>query len=236
MTGEIYPVPPVPFMPLPVVNLSEAATALEKPFTLQPLARIAQLVVSVFICQGELEWHKHLDEDELFLTHEGQITLDTDRGNVTLLPEELVVVPKGVYHRSRSELRSAVMLIRPVTMTERLNGHRHFYSTDADPPLEKVRLAQVIPTLTAPFQPTALAQVEDFELLLTAGRGISDPLTAPDYGALWLVLRGFLRVELTDGNVTELRAGDFTGVPPETPYRLICRESATLLTLLKTKD
>jgi quercetin dioxygenase-like cupin family protein len=220
-------------MPLAVVNLTEATAALEKPFTLQPLARVAQLVLSVFICQGELEWHKHLDEDELFLTHDGQIALDTDRGNVTLLPEELLVVPKGVYHRSRSELRSAVVLIRPLTLTERLNGHRHFYSTDADPPLEKVRLARVTPTLSIPFQPTALAQVEDFELLLTMGRGISDSLTAPDYGALWLAMRGPLRVELSDGDVTELRAGDLTGVPPGARYHLICREPATLLTLLK---
>lgn len=175
-------------MSLPVVNLTQTAAALERSFMLQPLVRVGQLVVSVFICQGELEWHKHLDEDELFLLHEGQLTLETDRGNVSLMPEELVVVPKGVYHRSRSEQRSAVVLIRPLTLTERLNGHRHFYSTDADPPLEKVRLARLTPTLTASFRPTALAQVEDFELLLAVGRGLSDALTAPDYGALWLVV------------------------------------------------
>lgn len=200
---------------------------------LQPLARVAQLVVSVFLCQGELEWHKHLDEDELFLTHEGQLTLETDRGNVSLMPEELVVVPKGVYHRSRSEQRSAVVLIRPLPFTERLNGHRHFYSTDSDPPLEKVRLARLTPALTAPFRPTALAQVEDFELLLAVGRGPSDALTAPDYGALWLVVRGPLHLELADGDVTELNTGDLTGVPPAARYRLICREPATLLTLQK---
>lgn len=223
-------------MSLPVVNLSRAAAALEKPFMLQPLARVAQLVVSVFICQGEMEWHKHLDEDELFLTHEGHITLETDRGNLSLMPEELVVVPKGVYHRSRSEQRSAVVLIRPLTFTERLNGHRHFYSTDADPPLEKVRLARLAPALGTPFHPTALAQVEDFELLLTVGRGLSDMLAAPEYGALWLVVRGPLRVELAHGDVTELSAGDLTGVPPGMRYRLICREPALLLTLQKAEN
>ncbi len=152
------------------------------------------------------------------------------------MPEELVVVPKGVYHRSRSELRSTVVLIRPMTVAERLNGHRHFYSTDADPALEKVRLTRLVPTLTLPFRPTALAQVEDFELLLTVGRGMSDPLTAPEYGALWWTLRGPLRIELADGDVTELGSGDVTGVPPGIRYRLICREPAILLTLLKAKD
>ncbi|MCS6910922.1 MAG: homogentisate 1,2-dioxygenase [Anaerolineales bacterium] len=222
-------------MSLPVVNLTQVAAGLERPFMLQPLARVAQLVVSIYICQGELEWHKHLDEDELFLTHEGHIMLETDRGNLSLMPEELAVVPKGVYHRSRSEQRSAVVLIRPFTFTERLNGHRHFYSTDADPPLEKVRLARLAPALTTPFRPTALAQVEDFELLLAMGRGQSDVLMAPDYGALWLVVRGPLRVELAHDDVTELNAGDLTGVPPRTRYRLICREPALLLTLQRVE-
>jgi mannose-6-phosphate isomerase-like protein (cupin superfamily) len=221
-------------MPLQTASLTQVAHELQQPFTLRPLASVGHLVVSVFVCQGGIEWHKHLDEDELFLVHEGVISLDTERGNLNLHAEELAVVPKGLMHRSQSMLRSTVVLIRPTGYTERTNGHRHFYTVAGEPSLEKVRLAQVAPTAMQPFQLMALAQVENYEVLLAMGRGIGPEETAPDTGALWLVVRGDLRIETTEGDVTLVGPGELTVIPADTRFRFICPQPALLLTLAKT--
>jgi mannose-6-phosphate isomerase-like protein (cupin superfamily) len=218
-------------MPLSVVNLTSVANEISQPFALRTVAQIGHLLMHVFICQGQMEWHKHLDEDELFLVHEGVIGLDTDRGNVSLHAEELVVVPKGVMHRSKSALRSAVALIRPALFTERTNGQRRFYTTSDDPPLEKVRLARVRAATAEPYRLTALAQVEDFEVLLTTGRGPGPQETAPSYGALWWAVRGEARVETSAGETATLNAGELTALPAGTNYRLSARETALLLTM-----
>lgn len=220
-------------MSFEVINLSDVAKRIGQPFTLRPLARIGHLIVSVFVCQGEIDWHKHVDEDELFLVHEGLIHLETDRGNLSLMAEEMALVPKGVYHRSKSSLRSIVVLVRSILFTERTNGHRHFYTTDADPPLEKIRLAPLVPAGPEPYRLTTLAQVEDFEVRLIAGQGQSEPQTTHADGAFWMVVRGGLRIETGAGEEVEVTTGEMTVVPPEIAYRLVCREPSLLITLAK---
>src|SRR5258706_12266589 len=112
-------------MTLEKVNLAEAANRIEQPFRVVQLATIGDLALSVYVCQGQVNWHRHLDEDELFLVHEGVVALDTERGRLTLHSEELAGVPKGGGHRSGSPLRSVVVLVRPIVLTNRTNGHRH---------------------------------------------------------------------------------------------------------------
>ncbi|MCC7361791.1 MAG: hypothetical protein IT317_20075 [Anaerolineales bacterium] len=212
-----------------VINLSAAANRVDRPFVVQSLATIADLSVSVFVCQGQVGWHKHLDEDELFLVHEGVIGLDTERGRLTLHSEELVVVPKGLSHRSGSQLRSVVVLIRPTVLSDRKNGHRHS-PLDTDPPLEKVRLARLTTLATEPYQAVTVAQVEDFELLLLQAKGEGAQSVAPAFGALWLALRGGVAVELEAGR-RDLGTGELLVVPPGSAYRLRAAEPSVLLTL-----
>ena len=212
-----------------VANLNEVAGKLERPFALTALATVGDLTLSVFLCQGQMSWHKHLDEDELFLVHEGVVVLETPRGRLTLHSEEVAVVPKGLSHRSSSQLRSIVLLLRPSVLTERKNGHRT-HPLDTDPPLEKVRLARVATTLNEPYRPTALARVEDYELLLVPAQGSGPVEAAPAYGALWLVVRG--RLDLTTGDVTtRLEAGQLAHLEAGTAYSLNAPPGTLALTI-----
>jgi len=45
------------------LNVSQIATALDKPFSMMNVAFVGDILVSVYICQGMLEWHKHVDVD-----------------------------------------------------------------------------------------------------------------------------------------------------------------------------
>jgi mannose-6-phosphate isomerase-like protein (cupin superfamily) len=221
-------------MAMEVVKLADAANKLNQPFHVVPLANIGDLALSVFVCQGQVNWHRHLDEDELFLVHEGVVAVDTERGRLTLHSEELVVVPKGVGHRSGSQLRSVVLLLRPMVLTNRKNGHRHGM-VDSDPPLEKVRLARVQATLPAPYHAFAVARVEDFDLLLLSAEGFGPSETAPAQGALWLVVRGAVGIETNQGAGVRLEAGELVVVPAGQGYRLSSAQPSLLLTLAKVQ-
>ena len=99
------------------VSIAEQATQLAEPFTMVDLAQIDDLSLSVFLCQGTLPFHRHMDQDELFLAHNGTIHLETDWGSLTLRPGEAAVVPKGVGHRSSSLQRSLVLLLQPLCLS-----------------------------------------------------------------------------------------------------------------------
>jgi quercetin dioxygenase-like cupin family protein len=219
-------------MPLTAIDLSAAANKIDKPFTIIPLAKVADLSLSLYICQGQVPWHRHLDEDELFLVHEGVVSLDTERGRLTLHSEELAVVPKGIGHRTGSQLRSVVLLIRPTVLSDRKNGQRH-YGLATDPPLEKVRLARIQAMLAAPYQALPVGQVEDFELLLLSAQGRGPESTAPLAGVPWLALRGSLNVATLGGDVSPLAAGELLVVPGGMPYRLVADQPSIVLTLAR---
>ncbi|MBN2433877.1 MAG: cupin domain-containing protein [Spirochaetes bacterium] len=63
----------------------------------------------------EFVWHKHPETDEVFITIEGKFKL-AFRDKVSELDEgDMVVVPKGVEHKSIFEDVCCVMLIEPKT-------------------------------------------------------------------------------------------------------------------------
>ena len=113
---------------LEIISIADQAGRLTEPFTMIDLASIDDLVLSVFLCQGTLPRHRHLDQDELFLVHSGTISLESDWGTAILRPGEMAVAPKGVGHRSSSLLNSQVLLLQPRLMVNRRNGNRRIFA------------------------------------------------------------------------------------------------------------
>ena len=60
---------------LEVISIAEQGARLSKPFTMIDLVQIDDLMLSIFLCQGTLPMHRHVDQDELFLVHSGTISL-----------------------------------------------------------------------------------------------------------------------------------------------------------------
>ena len=213
-----------------IFNLTKVADDVDRPFALIQLALVGEIAVSLYVCQGQLEWHKHLDEDELFLVHEGAIRLDTELGTLTLLPEECAVVPKGVMHRSGSDLRSVVLLLRTAVLGERRNGHRRLHATTTEPRLEKARLSRPPEDLPGDFEPIPIAQLEGYPLTLQRARGFGPRVTAPPSGALVLALRGAVMIETAGGGL-RLESGNLTVLPGGTGYTLSASEAAMVVRL-----
>lgn len=65
--------------------------------------------------KGEFIWHKHDDEDELFLVIEGVLKLEFRDKTITLHPGEFLIVPRGVEHRPIADEEVQVLLFEPAS-------------------------------------------------------------------------------------------------------------------------
>ncbi len=63
--------------------------------------------------QGEFVWHRHENEDELFMVVQGRLRIRFRDGEVVLEPGELVIVPRGVEHLPSAEEETHVLLVEP---------------------------------------------------------------------------------------------------------------------------
>ncbi len=77
----------------------------------QTLCQVNGSVVRLGIVQGEYHWHKHDDEDEFFFCLDGQLLVDTEERTITLGPQQGVVVPKGVVHRTRAPEECVILMV-----------------------------------------------------------------------------------------------------------------------------
>lgn len=60
--------------------------------------------------KGELAWHSHDDEDELFIVIEGHLKIEMKDKTVELSPGDLYIVPKGVLHNPIAEEACSVLI------------------------------------------------------------------------------------------------------------------------------
>ena len=178
---------------LQAISISEYARELTEPFTMVDLAQIDDLTLSLCLCQGTMPHHRHVDQDELFLVHSGEIILETDWGKVTLRQGELSVTPKGLGHRSSSLLRSLVLLLQPRLMANRRNGDRHLFATKDGGRLEKISVPAMAHQISKAFEPVDLIDVDTFSLYLMAIEG---------KGPWWLVEDQSNLIWCHDGQVT----------------------------------
>jgi mannose-6-phosphate isomerase-like protein (cupin superfamily) len=97
------------------VNLAEALAALAEHWSPRSVAELNDHEVKIVKLQGEFHWHKHTNEDELFLVTKGRLTMQLRDGDVELGPGELIVVPRGVEHCPRADEETHVVLVEPRT-------------------------------------------------------------------------------------------------------------------------
>lgn len=96
-----------------VVNLAEKLSLFSERWSPKIVASYNDNDIMVVKFEGEFPMHDHPDTDDFFLVLEGNITIETEDGNVDLKPGELYVVPKGVMHRPIAHGEAKVLLIEP---------------------------------------------------------------------------------------------------------------------------
>lgn len=63
--------------------------------------------------QGVFPWHHHEDADELFMVWRGKFRVEFRDKIVELAPGQMVVVPRGVEHRTAADEEAEVLIFEP---------------------------------------------------------------------------------------------------------------------------
>jgi len=63
--------------------------------------------------KGDFVWHSHDDTDEVFITLDGEMSIEFRDGKVDLKAGEMFVVPKGVEHKPFAERECKIILVEP---------------------------------------------------------------------------------------------------------------------------
>lgn len=61
--------------------------------------------------QGTFPLHHHPDSDEGWFVYKGQITIQTNQGDITLKAGEAAMVPKGLVHAPRADIEGSIVMI-----------------------------------------------------------------------------------------------------------------------------
>ena len=65
--------------------------------------------------QGEFTWHSHENEDEMFFVVKGELKIELRDQLLSLGPNQMAVIPKGVEHRPVADQEVWLMLFEPAT-------------------------------------------------------------------------------------------------------------------------
>ena len=96
------------------IDLAERLSLVSERWSPKVIARLNDYEIKVVKVEGEFVWHSHDDTDELFLVIDGELTIQLRDGDVTLLPGQLFVVPRGVEHCPIADGEVHAVLIEPV--------------------------------------------------------------------------------------------------------------------------
>ncbi|MBY6265812.1 cupin domain-containing protein [Azospirillum sp. 412522] len=100
----------------PSINIEAALASLTEHWSPKVVGRVNDQYVKVAKLLGQIVWHRHDDEDELFQVIRGRLRLQFEDGSETVLsPGEFCVVPRGVMHNPVADEECCILLIETVT-------------------------------------------------------------------------------------------------------------------------
>ncbi len=212
-------------------SIPEIRESLVQPFQVYPIARFGTVHVYAYRSHGEITRHRHPEFDEVFLVYEGLVTFWTDRQELTLKPDELIRIPRGMAHRSGSRVSSLVLLFRKDFMPERRNGDFRI----GDPDVESLTAVRIHERLRAhlDFTPVLLLEADAVRYHGLRGSG-SSPEWETRGSAFLLLLRGEVAIEASRPDWPEpargiLAPGELAVLPPGTRWRWESQEPSVLL-------
>jgi mannose-6-phosphate isomerase-like protein (cupin superfamily) len=98
------------------IDLAAELREVETYWTPRVVGRLNDQYVKVAKLLGELVWHAHEAEDEMFLVVSGRLRIQLpDDQEVVLNPGQFYVVPRGVHHNPIADEEVEIVLIETVT-------------------------------------------------------------------------------------------------------------------------
>ncbi len=133
------------------INLADKLGRFQEEWTPHIIAALNGQHVKLAKLKGELTWHSHADEDELFLVLDGSLTIQFRDRDVRLEKGEMFVVPRGVEHNPVAPYGASVLLFEPQStkhtgdvVVQRTVTRQKWIGTMPTTPLSSIDLHRVI--------------------------------------------------------------------------------------------
>jgi mannose-6-phosphate isomerase-like protein (cupin superfamily) len=96
-------------------NIEDALAQITQYWTPQVIGQVNDQYIKVAKLKGELMWHTHADEDELFWVVYGELKIQLEQSEVNLRAGDFYVIPKGTPHNPVAAEECGIVLIETVT-------------------------------------------------------------------------------------------------------------------------
>ena len=85
------------------VNIREELSSIQEHWSQKIIGEANGQLFKVAKGIGSTKWHKHDDQDELFILYKGHLTIQLRDENIELYEDEMFIVPKSVEHCPTAE-------------------------------------------------------------------------------------------------------------------------------------
>jgi mannose-6-phosphate isomerase-like protein (cupin superfamily) len=97
------------------INFAKALESVTEHWSPKVIGRVNDQYVKVAKVKGQLVWHKHDHEDEMFLVVYGLLKIELEGRFVLLKPGDFYVIPRNTMHNPVAEEECGLVLIETVT-------------------------------------------------------------------------------------------------------------------------
>jgi mannose-6-phosphate isomerase-like protein (cupin superfamily) len=111
--GSFQPVPKPACRVMDVINLEEKLARFQDYWSPKIVGELNDHTIKLVKVKGEFVMHHHENEDELFLVLKGALRLHLRDQELLLRTGEMIVVPRGVEHKTAADEETHVLTISP---------------------------------------------------------------------------------------------------------------------------
>lgn len=97
------------------VNIAEKLSLFSEYWSPKIVGELNGQHVKLAKFKGEFVWHKHDNEDEMFMVIEGVLKIEFRDKTIVINKNEFLIVPKGTEHKPVAENEVSVMLFEPAS-------------------------------------------------------------------------------------------------------------------------
>ena len=94
-------------------DLAQKFSLFDEPWRPKTVVRLNGHEVKLVKAHGVFPWHRHHDIDEMFLVWRGKFRVEFREEVVELRAGQMIVVPRGVEHRTASDDGAEVIVFEP---------------------------------------------------------------------------------------------------------------------------
>ncbi len=97
------------------INIADKLSRFDDYWNPRIVAELNGQHVKLVKFQGEFVWHRHDNEDEMFLVVKGKFEMEFRDRKIEIKENEFIVVPRGIEHRPVAQTEVSVLLFEPAT-------------------------------------------------------------------------------------------------------------------------